>query len=225
MSSPLEDVPIAELSQIVSNPFERPSPGFDDKHHGVDFAYYSRGNHRQMLGLPVFSIFNGRVAGVVLNSPPYGNSIIIESEINKFPPSIMMSLKQPVALTPYPYNSRLTCKELATADFTNVVGSIYTLYAHLENAPLLKVGDEVISGVQIGTVGNSGYSGNPHLHLEMRWGNSGQSFQSISYYDASATPEERSEYCAWRISGRFALMDPMTVLNSYLEFSSATIVP
>ena len=43
-------------------------------------------------------------------------------------------------------------------------GNFQTMYAHLHTV-LVKKGEQVVQGVQIGTVGNTGYSTGPHLHF------------------------------------------------------------
>jgi hypothetical protein len=85
--SPLEDISLAELPQpdLLKNPFQPPRPGMDDGHHGVDFAYWSRGERKTMLGLPVLSVLAGQVAGIILNRQPYGYAIIIETPLDGFP--------------------------------------------------------------------------------------------------------------------------------------------
>ena len=50
-----------------------------------------------------------------------------------------------------------------------------------------KIGDISPSGNIIGQVGNTGYSGNPHLHLEMRIGPKSATFQNMAHYDNSVT--------------------------------------
>lgn len=47
--------------------------------------------------------------------------------------------------------------------------AIYTLYAHLE-APLVVTGQRVRTGEAIGLLGNTGQSGGPHVHFEVRLG-------------------------------------------------------
>ena len=49
-------------------------------------------------------------------------------------------------------------------------GGFSTLYAHLEmqDTPMVEPGQTVEEGQQIGTVGVTGYSTGPHLHLELR---------------------------------------------------------
>lgn len=46
-------------------------------------------------------------------------------------------------------------------------GEFETLYAHMKSESNLEVGDQVKSGDKIGSVGNSGRSTGPHLHLEV----------------------------------------------------------
>ena len=54
-----------------------------------------------------------------------------------------------------------------------------TIYAHLNNRKV-SVGDRVIRGQQIGTVGNTGKSTAPHLHYEVSYKNKSQN--PIDYY-------------------------------------------
>ena len=72
--------------------------------------------------------------------------------------------------------------------------------------------DPIECGEQIGLIGQSGNALNPHVHLEARLGPSGARFSGMAHYDARATPEEMANYCAWRVSGVFQLMDPMQIL-------------
>jgi hypothetical protein len=48
----------------------------------------------------------------------------------------------------------------------------------------------------------------------MRLGPAGVRFSSLAHYDASATIEEMFNYCTWRVSGLFQLVDPMLLLGS-----------
>jgi murein DD-endopeptidase MepM/ murein hydrolase activator NlpD len=87
------------------------------------------------------------------------------------------------------------------------------LYGHLKTPTTLKIGDRVACGQTVGAVGNTGLSGNAHLHLEMRVGPSGATFSSMGYYDPRASQEEFDNYCTWRVSQLFQLLDPMTLLK------------
>lgn len=49
---------------------------------------------------------------------------------------------------------------------------IRTVYAHMHNRPLVKVGDVVKQGQQLGTMGDTGNSEGAHLHFEVREGSS-----------------------------------------------------
>ncbi len=65
-----------------------------------------------------------------------------------------------------------------------------TLYAHMEKI-LVKKGDKVLKGQQIGTVGNTGLSTAPHCHYEVI--KDGKSVNPIDYVMDGLTPEEYQE--------------------------------
>lgn len=189
--SPLAGHTWSDLREIVTNPFDPPAPGKDSGHHGVDFAYYRRGERLSIEGVPVQSVFPGKVAAVIHNRPPYGNMVIVETS------------------------------GVALADFLGLVPgeSLYLLYAHMKTDPLVNLGQDVICGEKLGEVGNTppGWSSNPHLHFEVRVGPSGQEFPSMAYYDNSITLEEKSNYELWRTSGMFRMLDPLRVLEYVLS--------
>lgn len=218
--SPLQDIALNELSSIVTNPYQAARPGQDDGHQGVDFAYYHHDTHTVMLGLPVYSSLPGKVTAVVLNRPPYGNAVIIETPLTALSPDLLVVLKQQFQSIPPPNNSHLTCPTppatpawmpdpASPLTLTTDHYSLYLLYAHLNKPPLVAVGDQVNCGQQIGEVGTTGNSINPHLHLETRLGPSGASFTSLAHYLNTATNEEMSNYCTWRVTGVFQAFDPM----------------
>ena len=59
-------------------------------------------------------------------------------------------------------------------------GDIRTTYMHLENTPTLKIGDEVSEFDEIGTVGNTGRSEDPHLHYQIEQKNSEGEWKKIN---------------------------------------------
>ena len=129
--SPLEGVALNELPQIVTNAFAPPLPGRDDGHHGVDLAFYRNGNQVGMLGLPVLSVLQGTVAATIKDRPPYGNMLIIETQLDSVPPGWGETLQLPT-LIPTVIPPNLTCpKQAAFADLVVDHRSLYLLYAHL----------------------------------------------------------------------------------------------
>lgn len=214
--SPLEDIGLDELSQpdLMKNPFEMPRPGFDDGHPGTDFAYWSRGERKTMLGLGVNAVLAGRVAGILQNRPPYGYAIIIETPLDSLPQAWLDRLQAPTpapTLSPAP---NLTCPPATIGMVISDDRSLYLLYAHLNLPPELEMGQDITCGQRIGEVGTTGRSVNPHLHLETRVGPAGASFTEMAHYDNGATENEMRNYCTWRVSGLYQLLDPLEVIQA-----------
>ena len=74
------------------------------------------------------------------------------------------------------------------------------------------LGDPVECGERIGLIGQSGNALTPHLHLEARVGPAGARFDSMAHYSGGISLQEMSNYCDWRVSGLFQLIDPMKIL-------------
>jgi murein DD-endopeptidase MepM/ murein hydrolase activator NlpD len=216
LCSPLEDVTLKELPEILSgNTYQPPLPGRDDGHPGADFAYWTRGSHKTMLGLPLKAAMAGRVAAVIPDRKPYGNAIIIEVALDSVPQRWLPNLNWPV--TPAPTvvpDARLTCPyPLKLPGWDTSRRSLYLAYGHLNELSPLHVGDRVTCGQVIGAVGTTGASVNPHLHFEARLGPAGMTLNSFGHYDAHTTEEERNNYCLWRVSNWFQLVDPLKILS------------
>lgn len=211
VASPLTGIAASELSSIITQPFIMPPAGEDSGHHGVDFAFWRRGDLESIEGVPVVNIFAGKVISAYSKiRTPYGYMVIVETPLSNLPIEIVESIKLPEAsLTPESPSNRLTCPA-GFADWWDTNSqSLYVLYAHMSDPPLVRLGQTVNIGDQLGFVGNTGSSSNPHLHLEMRIGPSNAVFNSMGHYDSTTTEQERHNYCMWRISGEFQLFDPM----------------
>ncbi|MGA9396733.1 MAG: M23 family metallopeptidase [Anaerolineaceae bacterium] len=218
--SPLADIKLSELENFISNPF---SPALiadarDGGHHGVDFAYYTNPDTgKVMLGSPIYAMLAGRVASISSGKTPYGNLIIIETALEKLPTTvktIFANFPQPTPASP---ETHLTCPSTTAIDQEWRIDqpSIYVLYAHMDQPAEAGIDAQVSCGEQIGLVGNSGKSGNPHLHLEIRYGPGNATFTSMAHYSGAATPEEMAAYCTWRVSGVFQAVDPMKLIETY----------
>jgi len=187
--SPLAGHSLEELPQIVSAPYDPPPPGRDERHQGVDFAYYRRNGRLSIQGVEVQSVLAGVVRAALADSFPYGNFVLIETPTAGLPERLRRSLG------------------------TQSGESLYLLYAHLEAAPPVILGERVAACRALGRVGKSGNAGIAHLHLEARLGPPGRSFTSLGYYQADDTPSERANYRLWRTSGLFRHLDPMLLLE------------
>jgi murein DD-endopeptidase MepM/ murein hydrolase activator NlpD len=216
--SPLDGFTLEELPEILSNPFSPPRPGFDYPHHGVDFSFYRYRDHIGMLRLPVHSVLAGTIAMVNVDRFPYGNTLIIETPLDALPATWFEHIIVPTPAPTLAFNSPLSCPVFEPDPSWNTdQRSLYLLYAHMNLPPQFQAGDLVECGQPIGEVGNSGNSINEHLHLEVRVGPSGIRFDSMGHYSLAVTDLERYNYCVWRISGLFQMLDPGDLLFSDLN--------
>ena len=142
-----------------------------------------------MFGEPVQSILPGVVASVLDGQYPYGNMVIVEATTSELPEDLLDKLDLPEER------------------------SLYVLYAHLDQPPMVALGERVAACQPLGVVGMSGNTDIPHLHLETRLGPAGQVFESMRFYDTSATLVEMDTYVLWRTSGTFQHFDPLVVLG------------
>ncbi len=210
--SPLMDIPLSQLQDMIVNPFAPPPYGSDNPHQGVDFGELFGTQRIAIPGRQVNAVLSGRVAALISDRFPYGNAVIVETRIGDLPAGATAGLPTP-APTPQ-RKAALTCPEQhPTPIVDSDQQSLYLLYAHMQEAPELRVGDKLTCGQKIGIIGSSGNALNPHLHIEARLGPSNASFAGMAHYESRATPEEMSAYCLWRISGYFQLVDPLIVLS------------
>jgi murein DD-endopeptidase MepM/ murein hydrolase activator NlpD len=187
--SPLRGYTFTELPGFESQSFTPNRPGKDDGHQGVDFAHWRYKDRASLEGVPIQSVLPGVVSAAVPDKYPYGNMIIIETSYAQLASTLVTQFQlQPEQ-------------------------SLYLLYAHMKEPSPFKIGNRIDCGELIGSVGNTGASGNPHLHLETRTGQSGVRFQSMEYYQTTSTPEERANYERWRFLGDFILFDPWILLG------------
>ncbi|MEI7988276.1 MAG: peptidoglycan DD-metalloendopeptidase family protein [Chloroflexota bacterium] len=196
LCSPLKGILLRDLNLIISDGYHPPPPGKDGRHMGIDFAFYKNEKGRAIEGYEIDSILPGKVVSVVFDRPPFGNMAIIETS----------------------YHDVGT--DLANAFQITTQQSLYHLYAHMRAAPSVDPGYAISCGQFIGIVGDTGASGNSHLHLETRFGKPGQTFPSLGYdltnsAQIAMTEAEKKAYFLWETSGEFQHFDPLTLLNSY----------
>lgn len=215
LCQPLAELASEDLRAAVSNPFNPPAPGSDDPHQGVDLAIQQNGI--ALDGGRVQAVLPGVVAAVIRDRFPYGNAILIETPFQDLSPDLQLLFEPPVDPTPSVRTS-LTCPLVEGKPFPEGDRrSLYLLYAHLQVIEAPEVGDTIGCGAGLGTVGQSGNALNPHLHLEVRAGPAGARFESLANYVTYASSLEMSNYCLWRVSGVFRLVNPLQVLEYHSE--------
>ena len=218
-ASPLDGVELGDLSSYITNKFSPPLPGSDNPHQGVDFSIVDRETQLAIGGDPVHAVLDGVVASVIQNRFPYGNAILVETNIESLSGSIINSIVFPTPETVELGHPILTCPIIDDSSMSNLrkdndnSRSLYILYAHLDESPHFQQEDKIAVGQTIGRIGMSGNALNPHLHLELRVGLSGFRIPSMAHYHPSASVEEMGYYCLWRISNAFQLLDPMILLE------------
>jgi murein DD-endopeptidase MepM/ murein hydrolase activator NlpD len=181
----------------------------------VDFAELMQGGSIAVEGLQVNAVLNGIVAAVIEDRFPYGNAILVESPMESLEQAWKAALEIPEPAPTPVIQVALTCPEPKhNQEWESGERSLYLLYAHLKEPVALQPGESVICGQMLGSIGTSGNALNPHLHLEVRVGPAGAKFSSMAHYDSRATQEEMSNYCTWRVSGYFLLLDPMSLLRT-----------
>ena len=212
--SPLEGVSLQELPDMVAgNTFQTPMPDRDSGHPGVDFAFYRHGDRTTMLGLPLQAAMDATVAAVLPDRMPYGNAVILEVPLENVPETWLPSLNWPTPAPAVKPDARLTCPDpLALPAWDTSHRSLYLMYGHLNQPSSLHPGDSVSCGQVIGEAGTTGASVNPHLHFETRLGPANFRISSLGHYDPTTTDEERNNYCLWRVSGWFQVVDPLALL-------------
>lgn len=201
------------IMERISNPFYRPVPGSDNPHQGVDFSELDLNTRIALSGKPVQAILPGTIRMVLEDQFPYGNAILVETEWNELPEAWLSALDLPKTVEREISHTNLTCPgtwEDPGGDPSSV--SLYILYAHFETLEELRSGESLICGQTLGTIGMTGNALAPHVHVEFRLGPAGAIFEEIAHYDASASLTAMQNYCRWRVSGWYALLDPMEYL-------------
>ncbi len=213
--SPLEEETIESLPRILVNPLDiPPNFGQDTGHHGVDFAYYQRGDRTSIEGIEIYAIMAGRIVLPLTDDDiPYGYALMLETPLSYLPSSLQAVLLAGYLTVPEDPHYRLSCPETPLPELAESF-SIYHLYAHMQTPPVFTRDEPVQCGEKLGTVGNTGYSSNPHLHLETRLGPSGAPFTSMAHYEITNTPEQWGNYCLWRMSGYYQLFDPFLLFEA-----------
>lgn len=212
--SPLEDETFESLRLIISNHLEIPKNfGEDTGHHGVDFAYFRRGDRQSIEGIEIYAIMPGKTVLTLENQIPYGYTILIETPLTDLPDHLQEILLAGYLPVPDDPHYRLLCPEVPQPVVTGEF-AVYHLYAHMELQPEYNRGDTIACGETLGTVGNTGYSDIPHLHLETRLGPAGANFETMAHYENTNTFEEMGNYCLWRMSGYYQLFDPFILFDA-----------
>lgn len=211
--SPLTEFSTEDLIEMISNPFYPPVQGSDDPHQGVDFSVIDPSLGYAVQGTPIQTILGGEVVMVMNDRFPYGHALLVETTFHQLPSGWMdhlINLPEPELLGNSP---NLSCPAgWDDEPLQDEQQSLFILYAHLANPLSLEIGQKVTCGEEIGEIGDSGNALAPHLHIEMRYGFSSDILGSMAHYDVSAREDEMSNYCRWRVSGWYQLIDPTELI-------------
>jgi murein DD-endopeptidase MepM/ murein hydrolase activator NlpD len=212
--SPLEEETFETLPQILQVPLNIPKIGKDDGHHGLDFAYYQRGDRGSIQGIEIYAILSGQTVLTLEDVNPYGYTILIETPLQNLPDSLQETLLRTYQPIPENVVYQGVCPKFSPPEHTGEM-SLYHLYAHLEAPAPFQPGNPIACGERLGTVGNTGNSSNPHLHLETRLGPSGADISTMAFYEPTYSEEQRANYCLWRMSGHYQLFDPTLIWETF----------
>lgn len=202
LCSPVATLALDEVWRYVSDGYHPPPMGSDERHQGIDITYFRLRNQAQTIeGVTAQSALPGRVAAAIPASFPYGNVVIVETRRSLLPADLAERLGVPEDQ------------------------SLYLLYAHLQDGLLVTLGAPVTGCQGVGHIGKSGNTDSPHLHLEVRTGPPGFSFESLSSLLEGLTGQERENYHLWRSSGVFLHLDPMRLLDPLHLSPTATPKP
>ncbi len=200
--SPIQNIPPEDLPRLVSEHYHPPPMGSDDRHQGVDFAYYHWKDRSPIEGTPLQAVLGGRVAAALEDTFPYGGLVILEAPAETLPEKLKETLEIPEGK------------------------SLYLLYAHMQKDSLVvALGQEIEPCQVIGAVGKTGNTEAAHLHFETRTGPPGVQFEGMSYFTETATKEEKRNYRRWRLSGDFLHFDPMRLLLYGIEGAERFYAP
>ena len=165
------------------------------------------------------SIVRGKVAAIIDGSFPYGYAVMIETPLGNITEEWKLHLSLPTPDSTQPYISPLSCPEeyeiLAKSEPEKY--ALYLIYAHMAESPSYQIGENVTCGQMLGHIGSSGNALNPHLHIETRTGPANMQFVGMAHYDTRASAHEMGNYCLWRVSGKFNLVDPTFILSGTVE--------
>jgi murein DD-endopeptidase MepM/ murein hydrolase activator NlpD len=189
LCSPLENVDLKDLPRLISDGYRPPPKGSDERHQGVDFAYYHWKGKGPIEGTEIHSVLPGMVAVSEQDSYPFGNVVVIETQRGRLPPAIQEKF------------------------WIDEGYSLYALYGHMKaGSPVVTLGEEISSCETIGFVGKTGNTQAAHLHFEVRVGPAGLRLDGFSLYIDTATELEKKNYRLWSISGEYLTFDPMKLL-------------
>jgi murein DD-endopeptidase MepM/ murein hydrolase activator NlpD len=219
LCSPLEGIALNQIIDHISNPFSPPPQGSDEPHQGIDLSVVDPNTGFAVEGTSVKAVLTGYVAAIINDRFPYGNAIIIETPLDSVPSQWLREMALPTKAPIQVDHPVLTCPKTGNPGFIEkpthnepTSYSLFLLYAHLLGPVDYEIGEGIHCGSRVGSIGSSGNTLHPHLHLELRTGPSGYWFAGLAHYDTSATNLEMAGYCAWRVSGEFQVMNPLDLL-------------
>jgi hypothetical protein len=107
--SPLKGIGLDELRLVTSQEFNKPTPFIESGHPALDFSFYQYREFTTFERFPIQAILPGKVILVIHDRWPYGNMILIETQLDQISPGLLKTIPIPTSLPAGSYSLDARC--------------------------------------------------------------------------------------------------------------------